>query len=69
MKTRDFIAALVSASLLVAPMAANAAERTPSPVAKSDEIAGNPWIPILIGLIVAGLIVWQVVDDDEPASP
>jgi len=71
---RNLLSSLVSVSLLTAPVAASAAERIPAPVAgtEAEQIAENPWIPIVVGLVVAVVIVWLVLDDedqDEPESP
>ena len=66
---RELLASMAAATLVAAPVVANAAPRTGAPV-EGEAIAENPWIPILVGLAVAIAILFVVLDDDEePASP
>ena len=69
---RNLLSILAGVSLVVAPVAASAAERLPAPVTQSEDIAENPWIPIVVGLIAAAVIIWVVLDDEDqdfPESP
>nr|WP_166181293.1 hypothetical protein [Altererythrobacter segetis] len=58
-------------SLVVAPVAAQAAERQPSPVAGKEDIAGMSMIGLLIALaVVAGVALIIASDDNNnPVSP
>jgi hypothetical protein len=65
-----FVAASVF-SLVAAPVAAQAAERQPSPITSKEGIAGMSTFALVIALAVIvgfGLILAND-DNDEPASP
>ena len=67
---REVITPVLAAALIAAPMTAKAAERTSASFEQGEHIAGNPWIPLLVGLAVAiGIAVVVFDDDDEPVSP
>lgn len=44
--------------------------RTEAPIYEDDD-GGKSWLPIAIGLLVAGALLWFLVldDDDDPDSP
>ena len=67
---RRILASVLTAALSGAPIAAQAAERTSASFKEGEQLAGNPWIPWVIGLAVAIAIIVVVADgDDEPVSP
>ena len=67
---RKVLSCLAATSLVATPAAAQNAPRAPSAVGEREGIAGNPWLPLLVGLIAAIAIAVVVLDDDdEPASP
>lgn len=67
---RKIALSAAAATLVAAPMVAQAAPaRVSTPVADKEELAGGFLWPIL-GAIVLGVIVILLVDgDDEPVSP
>lgn len=67
---RTFIAALLAVSVASAPVAAKSAARTPAPVEEAEGIVGNPWIPILVGLLVIAALAYIVIEegDESPTS-
>jgi hypothetical protein len=68
---RNIVAIIASGAMLLSSAAASAAiSRTSAPIAEQEEIAGNPWIPWVVALIAALVIVFVITDDDgEPESP
>lgn len=69
---RKLLICLAATSLVATPAAAQSASRAPSTVGEHQEIAGNPWLPLLVGLAAAIAIAIVVFDDDDdelPASP
>ena len=67
---RRILASVLTAALIGAPIAAQAAERTSASFEEGEQLAGNPWIPWVIGLAGAIAIIVVVADgDDEPVSP
>ena len=71
MMFRKVLTCLAAVSMVATPAAAQTASRAPSTVGEHREIAGNPWLPLLVGLAAAIAIAIVVFDDDEdePASP
>lgn len=67
---RKIALSAAAATLVAAPIAAQAAPaRVSTPVADSEEAFGNFLWPVL-GAIILGVIVILLVDgDDEPVSP
>jgi hypothetical protein len=64
------VSVVLGASLVAAPVAANAVERTPAPVEQGEQIAGSPWIWVLAAAIAVGLLIILIDGgDDEPVSP
>lgn len=72
---RSAVTALSALSLVVVPVAAQAAAqpapRTSAATEDSDELVGTTaWILAAIGV---GLVIWGIIeltdDDDEPTSP
>ena len=70
MVRKMFVAASVF-SLVAAPVAAQAAERQPSPVTSKEDIAGMSTVTLLIALaVVVGFALILANDNnDKPASP
>jgi hypothetical protein len=68
MVIRNMLASIAAVSLVAAPVAAQAAPRTSAEV-EGEQLAGNPWIPFAVGLIVAVIILLVVFDDDDAESP
>ena len=67
---RRILASVLTAALIGAPIAAQAAERTSASFEEGEQLAGYPWSPWLIGLAGAIAIIVVVADgDDEPVSP
>ena len=71
MSIRKLSAALAAATLVVAPVAAQAApvERAAAPTAEASELGGTDlWI---FGAIVLAVVLWAVLDSDNnnPISP
>lgn len=67
---RSVLAFVAGGALLLSSTAASAeVARVSAPVEGQEEIAGNPWLPWVIGLIAAVVIVLVITDDDEPESP
>lgn len=69
---RKLLTGTVAAAMIAAPVAAQAAPsnlRTGSPVGESEEVVGSA-IWIIGGIVLAGIILLLVLDDDdEPVSP
>jgi len=65
---RKTLASVAALTLVASPVAAQAAPREASPV-EGEEIAGNPWIPIAVGVIVLAIILIIALDDETPDSP
>lgn len=70
---KNTLAASAALAMIGAPVAAQAAaERSASPVKKSEELAGSG---LVVGLIAAALVVVGIIvvadsdDGDEPVSP
>jgi hypothetical protein len=69
MGIRKSLASIAAISLVVSPVAAQAAPREATPV-EGDQLAGNPWIPIAVAFAVLAIILFVALDDsDEPDSP
>jgi hypothetical protein len=67
---RSVLAFVAGGALLLSSTVASAEiARTSTPIGDREEIAGNPWVPWLVGIIAAVVIVLVVTDDDEPESP
>lgn len=69
---RKVLSGVAATSLVATPAAAQTASRAPSTVGEHQEIAGSPWLPLLIGLAAAIALALLVFDDDDdelPASP
>jgi hypothetical protein len=44
--------------------------RAEAPPVYEDDGGGKSWLPIIVGLVVAGALLWfLVLDDDDPDSP
>ena len=74
MKMNEALAAVVAASLVGAPVAAQAAAvdsaRTGSPVAEGENIKGGWFLPVLALLaVLLGIIVIADGGNDLPTSP
>ena len=71
MRNLKLLSPVLAASMALAPINANAAERVPAPLGEVEQLEGeSSWICIAAG--VAALVVLIVLisdDDDEPASP
>lgn len=74
--TRKIATILTTAALVLAPITAQAADRTPSPVQSSEQLAGEEpinMLAILVGIALAVAIAVVVIDEgeeeDSPASP
>jgi hypothetical protein len=68
MVMRSLLASLSAAALVATPIAAQAAPRQATPV-EGEEIAGNPWIPIVVLITVLAAILVVASDDNGPTSP
>ena len=68
---RKLLTAASALSLIVAPMAAQASERQPSPAAAKDDLAGIGTLWVLAGLAVIAVAVILIADNNHhhPASP
>lgn len=65
---RQLLASAAAVSLMAVSAAAAPAPRAPAQVEDAESIAGNPWIPILVGLAVIAAIAFIVIDDGDPVS-
>ena len=69
MSIRKTLASIAAISLVASPAVAQAAPREATPV-EGEQLDGNPWIPIAVGVIVLAIILFVALDDDEgPESP
>lgn len=68
---KNTLAASAALAMIGAPVVAQAAERSASPVKDSEELAGSGLVIGLIAaaLVVVGIIVVSDSDDGEPVSP
>jgi hypothetical protein len=68
---RSIFAIVAGGAMLLCSVAASAqTTRTPSPIDDQEQIAGNPWVPWVVGLIAALVILFVVLDDEgDPQSP
>ena len=69
---RNVLSFVAGGAMLIASTAASAeVSRTSAQVDGTEEIAGSPWVPWVVGLIAALAIVLIITDndDDEPESP
>jgi hypothetical protein len=66
---RQSLASIAAVSLVVSPIAAQAAPREATPV-EGEQLAGSPWIPIAVAFAVLAIILLVALDDnDNPQSP
>lgn len=67
---RKLAMGVAAAALTISSVAAQAAPapRTPSPVKEEEQLAGG-MLWIALAAIAAGIAIYLIVDDDEPASP
>ena len=68
---RNVLSFVAGGAMLVSSTAASAEmSRTSARVDGTEEIAGSPWVPWVVGLIAALAIILIVTDDDDqPESP
>ena len=72
MGIRKSLAAMAAATLVISPLATQAAPAAPraaTPV-EGEQIDGNPWIPIAVAAVVLAIILIVALDDNNsPQSP
>lgn len=70
---RKILLAASAVAMVASPLAAQAADRTASPVSAKEELAGIPTFGVLIALAVviaaAVVIAGDSNENDQPASP
>jgi hypothetical protein len=69
MGIRKSLASIAAISLVVSPVAAQAAPREAAP-AEGEQLSGHPWIPIAVAFAVLAIILFVALEDnDAPDSP
>lgn len=70
---RKIALSTAAASLAIAPVAAQAADRASAPVASAEGMAGGAGVPVILSILAAVGIILAVTssneDDEEPFSP
>jgi hypothetical protein len=74
MKLSKFLTAAAMASLVIAPVAAQASDSVPARAASSDDgeaIAGVSTVIVVLGILALGGIIWLIADSghNHPKSP
>jgi hypothetical protein len=70
MRTNIVTLGLAATSLVAAPIAAQAADRSAAPISDESELAGGASQILILAVVAAAIFAGiEISGDDEPASP